>query len=593
MYYRRLLFLLLISSLILFSETIVVDTIGVEGDSLQIALDSTILLAGIDTILVRNGTYHLNINPNEYDSMFMGLLMRDSVVLVSENGALSCTLTGLSQDKLDTALHVIYCNSISNNSVIKGFTIKDGNAIDWEVGGGIHLYSSSPKIEDNKIINNSSSLDGGGVYMYYHSYPILINNQIENNSGHFFGAGITIIWSSPTLIGNSINNNHCDYYGGGMFISDSSSVYLRNNLIFGNTSLEGGGIFTLDESTVNLSRDIITMNVADSGGAFYNCHENNINLDSCTVIDNVSLNNKKSGFALFITDAGPGLSFNTNSCNLYHNSFQPDTEIVNNSSNNLLFENNYWWFTDSSEIDQIIDGPISFFPYSYNPFSSGIPSEPLFIDSVRNYRNNNYSEVADSIGTYDTLFISVYGEDANPDIREVALVILKSSRYPMGIAATLFETDSSSGVYRGYVKPFPRSNLDYLLYDDAYQNIGINIQDTVKITANMDTTRYFLVGFNAPISGIDWDNDENKYSFCIVRRITGDNLKISYKIPKEERVKIILYDAVGREIRVLRNTVDKGYKKFNYNINDVKSGVYFVKTTIGNYRKTVKILKVK
>ncbi|MCK4420450.1 hypothetical protein KAW48_01535, partial [candidate division WOR-3 bacterium] len=165
---RLSLFLIMGFSLLISGAIIEVDTTGAEGDSLQKAIDSTTVLPGIDTVLVKNGTYHLTINPETTfaDTGFFGLFMQDSVVLLSENGASACTLTALSQNEIDTAYRVIYCYQVGNTSVIKGFTIKDGNAnFSFECGGGIWIHFSSLTILNNKITDNSANSYGGGLYI--------------------------------------------------------------------------------------------------------------------------------------------------------------------------------------------------------------------------------------------------------------------------------------------------------------------------------------------------------------------------------------------------------------------------------------------
>jgi len=592
---RLSLFLFIGFALLLSGAIIEVDTTGIEGDSLQKAVDSTTVLPGIDTVLVLDGTYHLAINP--YESGFRGLVMRDSVVLLGENGALSCTLTALSEDKSDTAWYVIFCYQVGNPSVIEGFTIKDGNmSYNFGGGGGICIAQSNITVLNNRIINNSSNYDGGGVLIDNYSYAILRNNQITNNHTHILGGGILVQASSTAeLVGNQINDNSTDQFGGGLCLHADANALLRNNQICRNMAhREGGGIFLFFDSAINLSRDIIAVNIADTGGAFYNYSSNKIEMDSCLVVDNINLKDTKSGLALLTSQADSGITFYSYHSNLYYNSFQADTEINNKSSVTLSLENNYWWLTDSAEINQLIDGPASFYPFEYDPLSNNIASEPLLIDSIKNYRSSSYSEVAESIGTYDTLFISIFGSDANPDIEELAVVILTSSRYPTGIAATLFETDTASGIYRGEVYPLPRSNLNLLRYDDAYQNIGVNITDTIKMVTNMDTTKCFYVGFNAPYSGItDEKENDTQFFFSVSQRIVKDKLQLSYNLPSEGAVRIALYDVNGRAIKLLRNRTERGYQELSFDLGYLPNGIYFIKAIIGREKATEKILKIR
>jgi hypothetical protein len=74
---------------------------------------------------------------------------------------------------------------------------------------------------------------------------------------------------------------------------------------------------------------------------------------------------------------------------------------------------------------------------------------------------------------------------------------------------------------------------------------------------------------------------------------------ISFALPKNERVKIKIYDILGREIRTLINTImQAGIKKVEWNgLNSkghlVPSGIYFYKLEAGNYKDTKRMLIIK
>ena len=217
---KRIALLFIILTGTTFAKVWVVDTTGAEGEKLQSAIDSAWQDPGIDTVLVKNGTYHLFINDT------VGLIMRDSVVLISENGAEKCTLTAVSEDGTDTAWHVIYCSgwdTASHAALIRGFTIKDGKArgpSPHNCGGGIYIYSASPTIDSCIITNNFAWASGAGIYIHDHSSPILSGNTITDNVGGV-GGGIYIhVYSSPTLKGNTITNNSAALDGGGIHITD-------------------------------------------------------------------------------------------------------------------------------------------------------------------------------------------------------------------------------------------------------------------------------------------------------------------------------------------------------------------------------------
>jgi parallel beta-helix repeat protein len=286
----------------------VVDTTGKEGDSLQTAINLAATDPGIDTVLVKNGTYHLFINDT------VGLIIRDSVVLLSESGADKCTLTALSENSIDTAWHVIFCSYwlTLHAAVIKGFTIKNGNArgsFPHNRGGGIYISRASPVIESCKTISNSADYSGGGIYIDNNSSPTLSNNVIEGNSATL-GGGISIGYSSPTLSNNTIEGNSAAL-GGGISIYNNSSPTLSNNIIKDNSADErGGGIYIWYYSSPTLSDNIIESNSADySGGGIYIYYYSSPTLSYNTIKGNSA---RWYGGGIYIGDSSsPTLSNNT------------------------------------------------------------------------------------------------------------------------------------------------------------------------------------------------------------------------------------------------------------------------------------------
>jgi len=738
---KRMVFILVALSVVsnvLFAKTWVVDTTGHEGDSLQIAVDSAWSDPGIDTVLVKDGTYHLAINGNT------GLIMHDSVVLISENGAPKCTLTAISEDATDTAYHVIYCSdwdTASHAALIKGFTIMNGNArgtasphyygggvcvysaspkIDTCVitnnsaktygggicicyysspsltnntisnnsadhgsgggiyiyhsspsltnntisdnsavhhGGGIYIYHSSPSLTNNTISNNSANDNGGGIYINYYSSPSLTNNSISNNSAVHHGGGIYIYYSSPsltsntilnnsaycggginiydnsspTLTNNTISNNLAYYCGGGIRIYDNSSPSLTSNTISNNSAVHhGGGIYiyhsspsltnntisnnsandrggaifinyysspSLTNNTIsndsandrggaiyiyNYSSPILTSNIISNnsanygggiyisryssvelvkcvigmnksyyiGGAIYDTLYSKVIVDSSFIVDNGNRVNHESGLAYITSDADSGVTFKITQSHIYYNTFQSDTEIYNLSSVTIPVENNFWWDTTDAEISSKIYGPNDHEPW-VNDFIGGVPGEPVSIDSIRNY-DKDFATIVDSIGGEDTLYIRVYGQDRNDHICEIAVVIIKSSVYPQGIACGLVETDTNSGIYQGVAYVRESTGNDTIRVDDIEQTIRVNSSgDTISLIGNIDTTKKFHIKYEKG-EGVGMQEVSPKvFTANVSPNLFRDFTVIKYQMPQKERVILKILDITGRVVNTL------------------------------------------
>jgi hypothetical protein len=70
--------------------------------------------------------------------------------------------------------------------------------------------------------------------------------------------------------------------------------------------------------------------------------------------------------------------------------------------------------------------------------------------------------------------------------------------------------------------------------------------------------------------------------------------KIKYTVPKAGKVKISVYDVLGREVALLVNgIVEAGTFEATFNANGLSSGVYFYKLTAGDYTEIRKMVLAK
>ena len=208
-------------------------------------LDSALHVASAeDTIKVAKGTYMPTLFPqdcpgcstNGRDSAFQ---LVDSVIMLggyptggSATRSWSSNPVILSGDlgATGSAYHVIVGVNLSDETIVDGFTIQDGNAngggsntidgitVQRNRGGGIYLRNSSPVFRNIVVVNNISSNRGGGM-------------AILGNS------------SAPTIVNAVIVNNETTGANGGGGIHNSGDPVLRNVTVFNNTAsnVSGGG----------------------------------------------------------------------------------------------------------------------------------------------------------------------------------------------------------------------------------------------------------------------------------------------------------------------------------------------------------------
>lgn len=70
--------------------------------------------------------------------------------------------------------------------------------------------------------------------------------------------------------------------------------------------------------------------------------------------------------------------------------------------------------------------------------------------------------------------------------------------------------------------------------------------------------------------------------------------EIKFSIPMSEKVKLIVYDLLGREVATLVNTeLQAGEYKLNFSADNLPSGIYLYKLTAGNFSDTKKMTLIK
>ncbi len=125
-------------------------------------------------------------------------------------------------------------------------------------GGGIRIGDANPTVVGNVIAYNTGRY-GGGIVLNYTGAKIL-NNVIYRNSGgaDFGGSGVWIYanGANPKVIeNNTIMENSSSTYGGGVYTGITTSIF-RNNIVWANTAPDGpqisiqGGTLTVTYSDV-------------------------------------------------------------------------------------------------------------------------------------------------------------------------------------------------------------------------------------------------------------------------------------------------------------------------------------------------------
>jgi parallel beta-helix repeat protein len=217
----------------------------------------------------------------------------------------------------------IYCGDSSSSLI--------SNNIITNNAGGIICGNSSPVIIQN-IISNNTADGGGGIKLTGNANPTIIFNKISNNYSNATGCGISdggggifIVSSSPKIINNIICNNSSIGQGGGIYCFDTiCNPLIVNNTIANNSANIGGGFFTWGTSWGTPNPTIINSifwgNIAtQSGDQIYIQNSGNLTTISYCDVDTIEgnmgftgiFNNNIKTNPLFVNpSSGAGLNYN-------------------------------------------------------------------------------------------------------------------------------------------------------------------------------------------------------------------------------------------------------------------------------------------
>ena len=190
-----------------------------------------------------------------------------------------------------------------------------------------------------------------------------------------------------------------------------------------------------------------------------------------------------------------------------------------------------------------------------------------------------------------------------------------SVTYPQGGYTNAVNADASGNIYvTGY------SGNDYLTvkyspggaqqWTESYNGPGNGDDEAVAMALDGQGNVY-VTGFSMG-AGTDYDFATIKYSQLTgINPISSDipnsyslsqnypnpfnpSTKIKFGVPKSGGVRLVIYDAIGREVAtVVNEQLNAGTYEAQWNASNFPSGVYFYKITSGDFSETKKLILIK
>ena len=267
----------------LFTSTLFIITF-IFSTTINVPEDYATIQGGLDaasegdTIQVDSGMYVENIFWPEING-----------IKLFGSGEETCVIDG---DSLGSVIQIDHGSSyiVDTSTVISGFTLQNGSAYGYNMGGGgLRLFASSPIIKNLTIKNNTGNQGGGVSIRWSYDNPKFENVIIKDNSA-YYGGGIYCSGSNVNLTNTTISENYSESRGGGIYcefqMCDLDSVFVTGNY----SGSTGGGLF-LSNGSGNIENSIFNGNVSDEGGGIYFVSSDTLNLNNVVINNNSAFSN--------------------------------------------------------------------------------------------------------------------------------------------------------------------------------------------------------------------------------------------------------------------------------------------------------------
>jgi len=227
------------------------------ADEIRVPADQPTIQDGIDVarpddeVVIAPGTYT---GPRNREIDFKG----KAITVRSERGAETCII-----DCQGEGFGFIFQNGESQNSVLEGLTIEDGEGDYWNPGDAIICFGSSPTIRNN-VLRECDTYTKAVIYCGDGASPVIEHNMIRDCWGLDTCAVYCENGSSPLVTDNQVTGIQCRDGAVGLRLRNGCSPMVINNLFSGNNFCHGSVIDMADHCDPLLLNNTIAKN--DSNG---------------------------------------------------------------------------------------------------------------------------------------------------------------------------------------------------------------------------------------------------------------------------------------------------------------------------------------
>jgi subtilisin-like proprotein convertase family protein len=160
--------------------------------------------------------------------------------------------------------------------------------------------------------------------------------------------------------------------------------------------------------------------------------------------------------------------------------------------------------------------------------------------------------------------------------------------------------DSAANPISGGTAPFtgsfrPESPLTAFNGQAPNGDWVLSVNDNATGDTGIIKAWCIVVSFSCPVGGIQTIEIPNYYSLSQnYPNPFNPSTTIKFTLPKGDNVKLVIFDALGREVKTLVNEYRSiGVYNVSFDASTLSSGIYFYRLTAGEFTDTKKMLLVK
>jgi len=472
-------------------------------------------------------------------------------------------------------------NSFFNQNTATQFdTASDPEFPTFGGGGAIYQeFADTLTITSTTFTINNSPAAPGGAIVGYHGTEVILNDLIvANNVSGGYGGGLCFLRPGHINFTNSVieNNQSQGQSGGGLFVSNESIAD------------------TVSRVPGSLSHLTFVNNYAQiGGGGIFIWNTADFNITHCTFVGNEAND---------VGWSGGGLAVHANAeVNILNSLFYDNYPVsVHDGTPNSPFEINYTrttenWAGDGNITEDPLFADAESFDFRLQLTSPCIDAGTSDLDGD-GFEDEGlfYIGSAPDLGAYEWMIAAPENLQAHT---QDSTILLAWNPVEQDLQYYRLERSTNDMFTENVVENFLTNNI----FTDT--DLEWDTEYFYRVSANVGYYTDYSNTSSVMLESLDIENNPSlPFSFEVYQNYPNPfnpTTSLSYQLPEDGKVEVIIYDMMGKLIKTLVNEKQSSgqnlitWNATNNSGNQVSAGLYIYTVKTSNHRQSKKMLLVK